>query len=194
VRAKDQGLVERQPELLVADLDQVVRSVCARLAETLECGVLFAADTQRILHLAKSHQIGTVLIDTVTIPEYLETTEELKKESARIQVIITSQRSSIPDAVAAIKAGALDYLEKPLTDAALENALSEAVTQHRNFKTSVVPLEELERQAIEEALAQAQGNKIEAARLLSIGKTTLYRKLREYRLENEIAQTAPPTE
>ena len=34
--------------------------------------------------------------------------------------------------------------------------------------------------AIQQALAQAEGDKIEAARLLSIGKTTLYRKLRQY--------------
>src|SRR5262249_4251539 len=39
---------------------------------------------------------------------------------------------------------------------------------------------EAERRAIEHALQKAKNNKLEAARLLGIGKTTLYRKLKEY--------------
>jgi transcriptional regulator with PAS, ATPase and Fis domain len=44
----------------------------------------------------------------------------------------------------------------------------------------VVPLEELEKKAILRAVEEAGGDRILAARLLGIGKTTLYRKLREY--------------
>ena len=42
------------------------------------------------------------------------------------------------------------------------------------------PLDELERKAILRAINEAGGSKIAAARLLGIGKTTLYRKLKEY--------------
>jgi two-component system response regulator HydG len=45
---------------------------------------------------------------------------------------------------------------------------------------SVIPLEEMERQAILRALAGAGGDKLRAAKMLGIGKTTLYRKLRKY--------------
>ena len=44
----------------------------------------------------------------------------------------------------------------------------------------VVPMAEMERQAILAALDHVKGDKMQAARLLGIGKTTLYRKLREY--------------
>lgn len=44
----------------------------------------------------------------------------------------------------------------------------------------VLPLQEMERQAIMRAILQARGDKLRAAELLKIGKTTLYRKLREY--------------
>ena len=44
----------------------------------------------------------------------------------------------------------------------------------------VVPIAELEKQTILNALAQVNGDKLMAARLLGIGKTTIYRKLREY--------------
>jgi DNA-binding NtrC family response regulator len=47
----------------------------------------------------------------------------------------------------------------------------------------VVPIAELERQAIITTLSQVKGDKLLAARLLGIGKTTLYRKLKEYGAE-----------
>ncbi len=45
---------------------------------------------------------------------------------------------------------------------------------------AVIPLEEMERQAIERALTLTGGDKVLAARMLGIGKTTLYRKLTKY--------------
>ena len=44
----------------------------------------------------------------------------------------------------------------------------------------LLPLEELERRAIMRALRETAGDKLAAARLLGIGKTTLYRKLKRY--------------
>jgi transcriptional regulator with PAS, ATPase and Fis domain len=50
----------------------------------------------------------------------------------------------------------------------------------------LVPLAEMERRAIVHALRQTGQDKLAAARLLGIGKTTLYRKLKEYaRSSNE---------
>ncbi len=46
--------------------------------------------------------------------------------------------------------------------------------------SGIVPMAELERQTILRALTQVNGDKMLAARLLKIGKTTLYRKLKEY--------------
>jgi DNA-binding NtrC family response regulator len=48
----------------------------------------------------------------------------------------------------------------------------------------IVPIAELEKQTILNALAQVNGDKLLAARLLGIGKTTLYRKLKEYASQN----------
>ena len=47
----------------------------------------------------------------------------------------------------------------------------------------LVPLEALERRAIFRALRETAGDKLAAARLLGIGKTTLYRKLKQYESE-----------
>jgi transcriptional regulator of acetoin/glycerol metabolism len=48
---------------------------------------------------------------------------------------------------------------------------------------AIMPLIEIERRAILEALAYTKGDNTMAAQLLGIGRTTLYRKLKEYRLD-----------
>ena len=49
----------------------------------------------------------------------------------------------------------------------------------------VLPLAELEKQAILGALEYTRGDRAVAAHLLGIGRTTLYRKLKEYRLDED---------
>ncbi len=45
---------------------------------------------------------------------------------------------------------------------------------------AITPLEQVEKQAILHAIELLKGDKLQAARRLGIGKTTLYRKLKEY--------------
>ena len=53
-------------------------------------------------------------------------------------------------------------------------------TNGGNGKTQIMPMAELEKQTILSTIAQLNGDKLLAARMLGIGKTTLYRKLKEY--------------
>ena len=48
----------------------------------------------------------------------------------------------------------------------------------------IIPIAELEKQTILNAIAELNGDKLRAARLLGIGKTTLYRKLKDYALQS----------
>lgn len=61
-------------------------------------------------------------------------------------------------------------------------SLPTEVSQARNGE--IVPIVEMEKQAILETIRQLKGDKIMAAKLLGIGKTTLYRKLKEYGLND----------
>lgn len=49
-----------------------------------------------------------------------------------------------------------------------------------NGSAKIIPISELEKRTILETITQLNGDKLLAARLLGIGKTTLYRKLKEY--------------
>jgi len=57
----------------------------------------------------------------------------------------------------------------------------------------IVPLAEMEKQAIINTLEQLNGDKQMTARLLGIGKTTLYRKLREYGIAEHWASPIVPS-
>ena len=50
-------------------------------------------------------------------------------------------------------------------------------------KDEILPLEELERRAILRTPRETGGDKLSAARMLGIGKTTLYFKLKQYNME-----------
>lgn len=62
--------------------------------------------------------------------------------------------------------------------------------QGETIEEKIVPLADLERQAILGTIRQLGGDKVMAAKLLGIGKTTLYRKLKEYGILDEMDSVA----
>jgi DNA-binding NtrC family response regulator len=72
----------------------------------------------------------------------------------------------------------------PIVDVAdLPSNLQYPTTERVPESDELLPLEELERRAILRTLRQTSGDKLAAARILGIGKTTLYRKLKQYHME-----------
>lgn len=69
----------------------------------------------------------------------------------------------------------------------LPSSLHYATSERLPASQEVLPLEELERRAILSTLRQTNGDKQAAARALGIGKTTLYRKLKQYQIDREDA-------
>ncbi len=65
----------------------------------------------------------------------------------------------------------------------LPTSLQYPTTERAPEKEELLPLDELERRAILSTLRQTGGDKQAAARMLGIGKTTLYRKLKQYQIE-----------
>jgi two-component system response regulator HydG len=66
--------------------------------------------------------------------------------------------------------------------AASPGPLAAAQPRHPASSSGIIPLTELTRLAILGALEYTKGDRVAAAYLLGIGRTTLYRKLKEYRL------------
>jgi two-component system response regulator HydG len=66
----------------------------------------------------------------------------------------------------------------------LPSSLQYPSSERAPEKEELLPLEELERRAILRTLRETGGDKLAAARMLGIGKTTLYRKLKQYHMEH----------
>ncbi|HEX2970685.1 MAG TPA: sigma 54-interacting transcriptional regulator, partial [Tepidisphaeraceae bacterium] len=66
------------------------------------------------------------------------------------------------------------------SDAAAAGAAAEATRSAGAGEGGIVSIAEMEKQAILGTIRQLKGDKLLAAKLLGIGKTTLYRKLKEY--------------
>jgi DNA-binding NtrC family response regulator len=83
--------------------------------------------------------------------------------------------------VSATAAGATEQIE--LRDLPAHLRVRDAQRTRLDSPERHLCLEEAEKQAIRRALRYSRGNKRKAARLLHIGKTTLYRKLKQYDLD-----------
>lgn len=66
----------------------------------------------------------------------------------------------------------------------LPTSLQYPTTERLPEKDEILPLDELERRAIFRTLRETSNDKLAAARILGIGKTTLYRKLKQYHMEH----------
>jgi two-component system response regulator HydG len=66
----------------------------------------------------------------------------------------------------------------------LPSSLQYPTSERAPERDEILPLEELERRAILRTLRETSGDKLAAARMLGIGKTTLYRKLKQYHVEH----------
>ena len=81
---------------------------------------------------------------------------------------------------------ALQYRRSADTVGQLSNALDAPLAQAEyrySPPPAIVPLPQVQRDAIGRALAAANGEKGRAARMLGVGRTTLYRKMKQYGME-----------
>jgi DNA-binding NtrC family response regulator len=115
----------REPlTILVVDDDQDFRESLAQLLQREGFAVREAASLQ-----AARVELGNASIDAALVDRELpdgegtRLLEELDQESDA-EVIVVTGHATVPDAVDALKRGALDYLTKPVDPARLRNALS----------------------------------------------------------------------
>lgn len=108
------------PIVYIVDDDEAVRDSLQILlesaglkAETFSSGVQF-------LEAAPSLATGCILLD-VRMPDMdgLEVQERLNAKGVRLPVIVITGHGDVPVAVRAMKAGALDFVEKPFTEDAI---------------------------------------------------------------------------
>jgi two-component system, LuxR family, response regulator FixJ len=104
----------------VVDDDEAVRDSLEILLETSGHRVRTFVSAGAFLEAVSALGPGCVVLD-VRMPEMdgLELQEELNRRGVGLPVIVMTGHGDVPIAVRAMKAGALDFLEKPFADEAL---------------------------------------------------------------------------
>ena len=108
------------PTVFVVDDDQTVRGSLQWLLESLKLNVQTYASAHEFLSVYDPSQPGCLVLD-VRMPEFsgLQLQEVLAKRQIRIPVILITGHGDISMAVRAMKAGAVDFIEKPFNDQVL---------------------------------------------------------------------------
>jgi FixJ family two-component response regulator len=131
-------------EVAVIDDDPSARTALARLlklagiqAATFSCAREFLDDPNHGL-------LGCAVID-LRMPDLdgLKLQQELEKTVPHLSVVFITGHGDIPASVHAMKAGAVDFLEKPVAEEALLQAVGLAMERTREMKTADQQLEHL---------------------------------------------------
>lgn len=117
-----------------------------------------------------------------------ELCRRLAASKPSLPVVIRTESPTLERAVDSIRAGARDFVSKSEADDVVLEALTRVV-HSPDHKSSPSPtgevgalcsMDEIERQHVALVLEAVGGNKREAARILKLDRTTLYRKLKRY--------------
>ena len=129
--------------ILIVDDDELVRMTLSVLIGTLGYHCLVAGDGMEAIAVLESTEVDLVLTDVV-MPgmDGLELLSHIKDNHRETDVIVSTGYSDKANYAAVIKAGAIDFIKKPIDQAELEAKLARAIRE-RNM---VRELEKLSRQ------------------------------------------------
>jgi two-component system response regulator FixJ len=124
------------PIVTVVDDDEHVRESLAALIQSMHLDVECYASGQEFLDHFSHARPGCVVLD-LRMPQLSGqgVLAELAQRRMRVPVIMITGHGDIPAAVAAMKAGAVDFLEKPYHGAALLESIRKAIARdEQNFQ------------------------------------------------------------
>jgi FixJ family two-component response regulator len=119
-----------EPTVFIVDDDDAVRRFLSGLIQSVNLRVETHASAQDFLDAYEPGCPGCLLLD-VRMPGMsgLELQRELAEQSVDLPIIILTGHGDVPVAVQAMKAGAVDFIEKPFNNELLLDRIQTAVAQ-----------------------------------------------------------------
>jgi len=116
------------PVVHVVDDDEGFRNSLRSLLESCDLAVQTYADAEEFLTRYVSDRPGCLLLD-VRMPKMsgLQLQDELQKRQIRVPLVFITAHGGVAMAVAAVRRGALDFIEKPFDDEALIGLIRDAL-------------------------------------------------------------------
>ena len=126
--------------VFIVDDDIAMRDSLALLLGLKGFRTQIFANAENLLNAHDATWFGCILAD-VRMPGMggLELQAELSKRGGDVPVIIMTAYGDVATARAALKGGAVDFLEKPIDDAVLIDVLQSAIDAHGLHKQKVAP-------------------------------------------------------
>ena len=126
-----------EPTVFIVDDDDGVRDALRILLESMDIKVASFDSVQAFLDAYTPEQPGCLVLD-VRLPRMsgLELQEYLAKQGSHIPIIFISGHGNVSMAVRTMKAGAVDFLEKPFDDQMLLDSIQRAVELKRRSRNS----------------------------------------------------------
>ena len=145
------------PSILVVDDDRTTRETLADFFASLGYVARTAATATEGRQAAAEHAPDVVLVD-VRLPDAngLTLFEALRADDPHVAVIFLTGHADVATAVGAMRAGAADFLEKPVDLAALDAAVRRAA-EHARLAREVAVLRARDTEALWEDHAPASG-------------------------------------
>jgi FixJ family two-component response regulator len=131
--------------ILIVDDDPSVRKSLLRLVRSAGWQGEAFASAQEFLARAAFSRTGCVILD-VRMPGMTgpELRDSMAAQDISLPVIFLTGHGDIPTGVDAMKKGAVDFLEKPVNDEALLNAIQHAVERHAAAQIHKQELEDIQ--------------------------------------------------
>jgi two-component system, LuxR family, response regulator FixJ len=168
--------------VFLVDDEQAVRDSLRWLLESVGLSVRSYATATDFLHDYDAAQPGCLVLD-VRMPGMsgLDLQEELARRGAALPTIVITAYAEVPMAVRAVKAGAVDFIQKPFSDQLLLDRVRQALEIDRQDREARQRREEARRRLatltarerdVLELVAAGRSNK-EAAATLGVATKTI---------------------
>jgi two-component system response regulator PilR (NtrC family) len=117
--------MSERPVVLLVDDEPGILDVLGRFARRAGFDVITCSGGQQAIEYLSAHRVDVAMID-LRMPEVggLEVLRAIREADSRCQAILMTGFATIDTAVEAIKLGAMDYLNKPLDFARVEQLLT----------------------------------------------------------------------
>lgn len=147
------------PTLLIVDDEAVICQACRRVFSRQGFQVDESTDARAGLHRAVEQDYAGILLD-IKMPGMngIQFLEELRKKKPDLPVLIMTGYPSVPNAAAAVRLGASDYITKPFTPEDITQSVQRMLAHGRTDEADptgpapaeIEPAEEVEPRAPEE--------------------------------------------
>jgi DNA-binding NtrC family response regulator len=133
----------------------------------------------------KNHSLTQEILDAMVAYDWPGNVRELENSIQHMVAINSGPLLHVPDLPSSVQNYTMAHKSqfRSLSVSAQSVVVPTPAPEYHFSGEHIIPLPEVERRAILEALRYTKGDRATAAMMLGIGRTTLYRKLKEYQLD-----------